>query len=153
MNSTTATTTPNLSSTLIEPELVLPEETPSLSAYDATLLTARRSRATQRGGAVRNRRAGRSPLPATPTEATTKRCWICLGEEGEGGGQIWVRACGCSLISHERCLLNWIEETQKGQMLKKVLPIVMMGNNARKSRSFVPSVKEFINWRRTNRGS
>src|SRR5688572_2492540 len=39
-------------------------------------------------------------------EIEHKRCWICFGEDSDSEGK-WVKACRCSLISHEECLLNW----------------------------------------------
>lgn len=48
-----------------------------------------------------------------------KRCWICFGDEVDSEGR-WVKPCHCSLVSHEECLLAWINENQKGHPLKKV---------------------------------
>ncbi|KAI9315086.1 hypothetical protein BX666DRAFT_1959224 [Dichotomocladium elegans] len=47
------------------------------------------------------------------------RCWICFGEETDSIGN-WVKPCRCSLIAHERCLLNWITENQKKAPFKLV---------------------------------
>jgi hypothetical protein len=69
-----------------------------------------------------------STQPATSIDFTTsnnnfetenKRCWICFGEDSDSEGK-WVRACRCSLISHEECLLNWITEKQRNTALRKV---------------------------------
>lgn len=49
----------------------------------------------------------------------SKRCWICFGEDEDTEGK-WVKPCKCSLVSHEKCLLTWIEETQRGSPMKKV---------------------------------
>ena len=48
-----------------------------------------------------------------------KRCWICYGEETDSVGK-WVKPCKCSLICHEECLLNWINEKQRNAALRKV---------------------------------
>ncbi|KAI9491994.1 hypothetical protein BDB00DRAFT_830683 [Zychaea mexicana] len=48
-----------------------------------------------------------------------RRCWICFGEDADSEGN-WVKPCKCSLVSHEKCLLDWITENQKGSPLKKV---------------------------------
>ncbi|CAB4382604.1 hypothetical protein RhiirA5_360396 [Rhizophagus irregularis] len=70
-----------------------------------------------------------STQPATSIDLTTsnnnfeetehKRCWICFGEDSDSEGK-WVKACRCSLISHEECLLNWITEKQRNTALRKV---------------------------------
>ena len=52
-------------------------------------------------------------------ETEHKRCWICFGEDSGSEGK-WVKACRCSLISHEECLLNWITEKQRNTALRKV---------------------------------
>lgn len=48
------------------------------------------------------------------------RCWICFGDEIDSQGK-WVNPCHCSLVSHEECLLAWINENQKGQSKKEVI--------------------------------
>ncbi|CAO3625329.1 unnamed protein product [Cunninghamella echinulata] len=68
---------------------------------------------------------------STSTSATTsqyksnnhdeedRRCWICFGEDGDSEGN-WVNPCPCSLVAHEKCLLDWITENQKGSPSKTV---------------------------------
>jgi hypothetical protein len=60
-------------------------------------------------------------LEEAPVERERRKCWICFGEEGEAGEteNRWVKPCHCSLESHEECLLNWINENQKGIPFKK----------------------------------
>lgn len=70
--------------------------------------------------------------PAAGTSSTTtihtrqpyeddkdRRCWICYGEDGDSEGK-WVSPCPCSLVAHEKCLLDWITENQKGSPRKIV---------------------------------
>ncbi|KAI7862199.1 hypothetical protein BDF14DRAFT_1858528 [Spinellus fusiger] len=48
-----------------------------------------------------------------------RRCWICFGEDSDSEGR-WIRPCPCSLIAHEKCLLEWIIEMQKEKPMKEV---------------------------------
>ncbi|KAF8308364.1 hypothetical protein DL93DRAFT_2100712 [Clavulina sp. PMI_390] len=60
--------------------------------------------------------------PPTVNDLKSKRCWICLGESDApelAEGEVprftrdrWVHACKCSLVSHESCLLTWIESSE-----------------------------------------
>ncbi|KAI9018639.1 hypothetical protein CLU79DRAFT_836919 [Phycomyces nitens] len=54
------------------------------------------------------------------SEDNERRCWICFGEDGDSEG-VWVNPCQCSLISHEKCLLRWMLESQKNEPLKEVI--------------------------------
>ncbi|KAI8886905.1 hypothetical protein K501DRAFT_176572 [Backusella circina FSU 941] len=47
-----------------------------------------------------------------------RRCWICFGDASDSQGK-WVKPCQCSLEAHQKCLLEWIAEKQKGSSLKK----------------------------------
>ncbi|ODV59214.1 uncharacterized protein ASCRUDRAFT_9611 [Ascoidea rubescens DSM 1968] len=65
-----------------------------------------------------------SILESTPSVSThhnesetDRRCWICLcsGDEPPPMGtrsdaHDWVHPCGCSLVAHRRCLLDWFSE-------------------------------------------
>ncbi|KAI8339069.1 hypothetical protein BC941DRAFT_350126 [Chlamydoabsidia padenii] len=51
------------------------------------------------------------------TDDNDRRCWICYGEDGDSEGK-WVSPCPCSLVAHEKCLLDWITENQKGSPRK-----------------------------------
>ncbi|KAF8460354.1 hypothetical protein BDZ91DRAFT_851545 [Kalaharituber pfeilii] len=50
-----------------------------------------------------------------PVEDESRRCWVCYSTEAEdllspqphGLGE-WKSPCRCSLVAHEKCLLNWI---------------------------------------------
>ncbi|ORZ21356.1 hypothetical protein BCR42DRAFT_488445 [Absidia repens] len=48
-----------------------------------------------------------------------RQCWICYGDESDSEGH-WVSPCPCSLIAHEKCLLDWIIENQKRSTRKLV---------------------------------
>nr|CAG8439150.1 9158_t:CDS:2 [Entrophospora candida] len=60
-----------------------------------------------------------SNLQPNSQSVEDKRCWICYGEENDSVGK-WVKPCKCSLICHEECLLNWINEKQRSAALRKV---------------------------------
>ncbi|KAI8876644.1 hypothetical protein K501DRAFT_261820 [Backusella circina FSU 941] len=57
-------------------------------------------------------------LAPRPTQEE-RRCWICFGDISDSQGK-WVKPCKCSLEAHQKCLLEWIAEKQKGSLLKKV---------------------------------
>jgi hypothetical protein len=84
--------------------------------YDAALseLSRRRQSSLQAKRRVRTRNT-----QPTPVKDDTQRCWICFEDVTESTGR-WVKACHCSLIGHEICLLNWIDENQKGIVSKSV---------------------------------
>ncbi|KAI9593915.1 hypothetical protein BDF19DRAFT_446325 [Syncephalis fuscata] len=81
--------------------------------------------------ATQSRRASTATV-----EGEQRKCWICFGEEEQADMDIsntattqsrndtsrdrWVKACSCSLVSHESCLLRWITENQKDIPFKKV---------------------------------
>jgi hypothetical protein len=60
-------------------------------------------------------------LAPRPTQEE-RRCWICFGDSSDSQGK-WVKPCKCSLDAHQKCLLEWIAEKQKGSPLKKVIYI------------------------------
>ncbi|KAK3824450.1 MAG: hypothetical protein JOS17DRAFT_751862 [Linnemannia elongata] len=45
------------------------------------------------------------------------RCYICFGTDEDSVGR-WVKPCQCTLISHEDCLLDWIDKNRQ-QFAKK----------------------------------
>ncbi|KAG4301043.1 hypothetical protein PCANB_002625 [Pneumocystis canis] len=50
-----------------------------------------------------------------------QRCWICFDDisEGSSNSNPWKNPCKCGLIAHEKCLLNWITESQKADLSDK----------------------------------
>jgi len=76
----------------------------------------------------------RPSLNATPStrhvEDDSRRCWVCYSTEAEdiASGQPnllgeWKSPCRCSLVAHEKCLLNWIAaEYAKGGKAKIECP-------------------------------
>ena len=63
-------------------------------------------------------------------EDDSRRCWVCYSTEAEdalspqphGLGE-WKSPCRCSLVAHEKCLLNWIAaEYAKGGKAKIECP-------------------------------
>ncbi|KAI7868267.1 hypothetical protein BDF14DRAFT_1692667, partial [Spinellus fusiger] len=61
----------------------------------------------------------------SPTQETdAMRCWICFGEEEDSQGR-WIHPCQCSLVSHEECLLAWIQETHESKSIPLVLLALM----------------------------
>ncbi|KAG0047654.1 hypothetical protein BGZ83_007320 [Gryganskiella cystojenkinii] len=47
------------------------------------------------------------------------RCYICFGTEEDSVGR-WVKPCQCTLISHEDCLLDWIDKNRQQFARKQV---------------------------------
>ncbi|KAF9576321.1 hypothetical protein EC968_009295 [Mortierella alpina] len=45
------------------------------------------------------------------------RCYICFGTDEDSEGR-WVKPCQCTLVSHEDCLLDWIDKNRQ-QFAKK----------------------------------
>jgi hypothetical protein len=46
-----------------------------------------------------------------------KECWICYQNEKETPSEVWVHPCTCRgglKWCHQKCLLGWIDEKQKG---------------------------------------
>lgn len=43
-----------------------------------------------------------------------KKCWICFNDETEDdeNSSEWRSPCTCSLVAHERCLLDWIADME-----------------------------------------
>ncbi|KAF9423043.1 hypothetical protein BGZ76_003696, partial [Entomortierella beljakovae] len=54
---------------------------------------------------------------STPVYQEPNRCYICFGTEEDSVGR-WVKPCQCTLISHEDCLLDWIDKNRQ-QFAKK----------------------------------
>lgn len=65
-----------------------------------------------------------------PTEDDSRRCWVCYSTEAEDLASPqphalgeWKSPCRCSLVAHEKCLLNWIAaEYAKGGKAKIECP-------------------------------
>lgn len=74
--------------------------------------------------------------PSKSGSPEPRRCWICFGEDDEDSGAAWVHPCRCTLVSHEQCLLEWINENQKDAPGKKVFcpqcsaPYVISGSGS-----------------------
>ena len=55
--------------------------------------------------------------------SVSKECWICYQTEKETEGEVWVHPCVCRgglKWCHEKCLLGWIDEKQKGNSTRLV---------------------------------
>lgn len=69
-------------------------------------------------------------VPSRYVEDDSRRCWVCYSTEAEdiASGQPnalgeWKSPCRCSLVAHEKCLLNWIAaEYAKGGRAKIECP-------------------------------
>ncbi|KAG0206290.1 hypothetical protein B0O80DRAFT_432118 [Mortierella sp. GBAus27b] len=46
-----------------------------------------------------------------PAHEDLNRCYICFGTDEDSEGR-WVKPCQCTLISHEDCLLDWIDKNR-----------------------------------------
>ena len=78
--------------------------------------------------------APRPPLSSIPqgrsAEDDSRRCWVCYSTEAEDLASPqphtlgeWKSPCRCSLVAHEKCLLNWIAaEYAKGGKAKIECP-------------------------------
>lgn len=54
-----------------------------------------------------------NPAQPPPDEDTTRRCFICLGDEPEAAlPRDWATPCGCTLEGHQACLLDWISDLE-----------------------------------------
>ncbi|KAG4305227.1 hypothetical protein PORY_001397 [Pneumocystis oryctolagi] len=55
--------------------------------------------------------------------STPERCWICFDDIVEELNNVnpWRSPCKCGLIAHEKCLLNWITESQKADLSDKLV--------------------------------
>ncbi|KAF2852256.1 hypothetical protein T440DRAFT_466964 [Plenodomus tracheiphilus IPT5] len=53
-----------------------------------------------------------SALPVE--EEDIKKCWICFNDETEDDETTseWRSPCSCSLVAHEKCLLDWIADME-----------------------------------------
>ncbi|GJJ73210.1 hypothetical protein EMPS_05568 [Entomortierella parvispora] len=59
-----------------------------------------------------------SSSPSGPYQEPS-RCYICFGTEEDSVGR-WVKPCQCTLISHEDCLLDWIDKNRQQFARKQV---------------------------------
>ncbi|KAI0692320.1 hypothetical protein BC835DRAFT_1407056 [Cytidiella melzeri] len=57
------------------------------------------------------------PWVPTVDDLRVKLCYICREEEQHGQHPqppaVWVHPCNCTLVAHEKCLLNWIQSSQE----------------------------------------
>ncbi|KAB8338703.1 hypothetical protein FH972_021648 [Carpinus fangiana] len=53
--------------------------------------------------------------PQPTPEDQPRQCWICLQDETEDTAQSssWRSPCPCTLTAHEKCLLEWADDTQR----------------------------------------
>lgn len=56
---------------------------------------------------------------ATASYQEPNRCYICFGTDEDSDGR-WVKPCQCTLISHEDCLLDWIDKNRQQFARKQV---------------------------------
>ncbi|KAF9950411.1 hypothetical protein BGZ72_007947 [Mortierella alpina] len=59
--------------------------------------------------------SGSAATPSAYNEPN--RCYICFGTDEDSEGR-WVKPCQCTLVSHEDCLLDWIDKNRQ-QFAKK----------------------------------
>ncbi|KAF9928245.1 hypothetical protein BGZ67_007085 [Mortierella alpina] len=58
-----------------------------------------------------------SSVAAPSAYQEPNRCYICFGTDEDSEGR-WVKPCQCTLVSHEDCLLDWIDKNRQ-QFAKK----------------------------------
>lgn len=53
--------------------------------------------------------------PQKEEDAEPRKCWICFNDETEDDETTseWRAPCTCSLVAHEKCLLDWIADIEK----------------------------------------
>jgi hypothetical protein len=53
-------------------------------------------------------------VPQLEEDDEPRRCWICFNDETEDDETTseWRSPCACSLVAHERCLLDWIADME-----------------------------------------
>ncbi|KAF9361246.1 hypothetical protein BGX26_004765 [Mortierella sp. AD094] len=90
-----------------------------------------------------------SPTITNPTPAYQEpnRCYICFGTEEDSVGR-WVKPCQCTLISHEDCLLDWIDKNRQ-QFAKKqtglpLIPVILIFSRTKIIDSFMPLIPLLI---------
>ncbi|ORZ01132.1 hypothetical protein BCR43DRAFT_486429 [Syncephalastrum racemosum] len=113
-NSTSSSSSSTILAPRTQPRQQPTNDSAQWNAHDSTALTEQQQRQPILSGdqAV-------AAAVAAEEEEDSKRCWICFGEDEDTEGK-WVKPCKCSLVSHEKCLLTWIEENQRGAPMKKV---------------------------------
>lgn len=76
------------------------------------------------------------------------RCWICLGGQDEeapnGIETVWKRPCGCNLVAHESCLLEWTSEVASGKRAPPVCPQCKSVIHVTKRRSRLLQLRHFV---------
>lgn len=57
--------------------------------------------------------------PQQQEEQEPRRCWICFNDETEDDATTseWRSPCTCSLVAHEKCLLDWIADMEVSGIL------------------------------------
>ncbi|KAG9192761.1 hypothetical protein G6011_11495 [Alternaria panax] len=88
--------------------------------------------------------------PQQEEDDDPRRCWICFNDETEDDETTseWRSPCACSLVAHERCLLDWIADMeapssrrQAGQSAGKILcPQCKSEIRVQRPRSYVVDV-------------
>ena len=55
-----------------------------------------------------------SVAPQLQEDDEPRRCWICFNDETEDDATTseWRSPCTCSLVAHEKCLLDWIADME-----------------------------------------
>lgn len=57
--------------------------------------------------------------PQQQEDEEPRRCWICFNDETEDDATTseWRSPCTCSLVAHEKCLLDWIADMEVRKLL------------------------------------
>ena len=55
-----------------------------------------------------------SDAPQLQEDDEPRKCWICFNDETEDDDTTseWRSPCTCSLVAHEKCLLDWIADME-----------------------------------------
>ncbi|KAH7077459.1 hypothetical protein BKA63DRAFT_508342 [Paraphoma chrysanthemicola] len=64
--------------------------------------------------AVEEQKQAPAESETSEEEDEPRRCWICFNDETEDdeNSSEWRSPCNCSLVAHEKCLLDWIADME-----------------------------------------
>jgi hypothetical protein len=94
-----------------------PARTNSFSAQSVdsqTLLLNSPPRETATSAIEEQKEAPQARTTAQEEDDEPRKCWICFNDETEDDETTseWRSPCNCSLVAHERCLLDWIADME-----------------------------------------
>ncbi|KAI0764101.1 hypothetical protein BC629DRAFT_1541883 [Irpex lacteus] len=89
------------------------------------------------------------PWVPTVNDLRVKLCYICREEEQYDDPPHppveWVHPCNCTLVAHEKCLLNWIQSSQEEPSRKKKALKCPQCGTTYELESYNPPLLKFLN--------